>query len=320
VWEATRELLEARVRDGAPGRNLHSREETPLEAHPNDKELLAAYRALEARLRETTSRLQLLRREADAQHGAPASASALPLTAGEHLQARRIEEVGALAAAMVPDITDLVTSIDDDGTPLWRDLAESDPQRTCVERILGHSRQATRLLQQLRVFIDKQTKPLVTLDLNDAVGRAEPMLAQVVGADVDFRVVLGPTATITVGEDDFELMLTTLVFAARDLLTVGGSVVIETSSPNGNAVNEDPHANGAADQCRLVTVTASGYGVQPARPSFALELAVRRCGGTLSVGDDWPRSCLLRVVLPLARPAPVVNRDDHGPGTLSTVA
>ena len=47
-------------------------------------------------------------------------------------------------------------------------------------------------------------------------------------------------------------------------------------------------------------VTASGYGIQPAQQSHALDLLVRRCGTELEIDSTPGRASVLRAYLPFA--------------------
>ena len=132
-------------------------------------------------------------------------------------------------------------------------------------------------------------RPVEAIDLNAAVSRAEPTLARLAGTDVDFSVSLGASGQVAVGKDDLEQMLAALVFSARESLTMGGSIMILTSLEDADAADPDgvPRV--------LLTTIASGYGVQQAQSSPAIDSAVDRCGGELILGGDIDRDAVLQV-------------------------
>jgi chromosome segregation ATPase len=296
IWEATRHLRGHGVPAVGQG---NGRDEAGANGTVKDLELLGAYRALEARLRETTSRLHLVRRTPSAGSGIGE-----PVTgaADDRRQARNVEEVARLAMAMTPDITDLVSSIEKFGMRLSQQLSPATPEHTEVAAILERSQEARDLLRQLLAFMDKQAQPVITLDLAKAVKSAEPMLGWLVGAHVEFKTTLADTAPVNVHGDDFQRMLTALVLAGRDLLTVGGTVIVETSS---SGAGEQPNfLTTSSDGFPALTVTASGYGVQPARVTPALEAAVRQCGGNLSIEDEPSGASRFQVVFAPARQQP----------------
>jgi hypothetical protein len=96
------------------------------------------------------------------------------------------------------------------------------------------------------------------------------------------------------GEDDAEQLLTALVFSAREALTMGGSVLLSTttvfadqgSSPSGARV--------------LLAAMAFGYGVQAAKSSSALDNVVRRSGGELTLTGEPNRDAIVQVSLPVS--------------------
>jgi hypothetical protein len=159
----------------------------------------------------------------------------------------------------------------------------------------------------LLAFIEKQAQPIVAMDLTEAVQKAEHMLAWLVGAHTEFRTVLGPPAVVNVQSDDFQRLLTALVSTARDLLTAGGSVVVETSLKRFGD-RPDQISGGGRNNFPALTVTASGYGVRRARTSAALDLVVRECGGIVSMGTSPNGGSTLEVVFGLPQSASDVNR------------
>jgi hypothetical protein len=300
IWEASRQLRETSPHDGTMASAARGDGREPGDdSSAKDPELLDAYRALEARLRETTNRLHLVRRPGF--DGAEGQAS------DERARARGVEEVARLATAITPDVTDLVSSIEEFGTQLSQELGSATAEQSRAAAILQRSREAGDLLRQLLAFIEKQAQPIVAMDLTEAVQKAEHMLAWLVGAHIEFRTVLGPPAVVNVQSDDFQRLLTALVSTARDLLTAGGSVVVETSLKRFGD-RPDQISGGSKNNFPALTVTASGYGVRRARTSAALDLVVRECGGIVSMGTSPNGGSTLEVVFGLPQSAADVNR------------
>lgn len=256
-------------------------------AADKDDEILDAYRALEARVRETTDRLHLVRGGTGkwllgAEGGYDTREE---LAHSERMHAQRVEEVAKLAIAMTPDITELVASIEDFGSRLSQHLDPAAAEQHDAQAILQRSKEAGDLLRQLAAFMEKHSQPVIALNLAEAIREAEPMLTWIVGSHIDFRTHLEATALVNVDSDDFQRMLTALVISARDLLTAGGSVVVETALPQ-VADKDTRETSAGSDQeasSPILTVTASGYGVRPPFLSPELDLLVRECGGRGSV-------------------------------------
>ncbi len=249
--------------------------------------LAAAYRGLEGKLSEARERVRQLSEEAPASRAAqPAPEPNAALAAAEQRrEVSRVEQVGKLGAAMAPEIETLVSSIDQAASKIVRQLDPSSPQRAELEAILKSSSRATSLVRQLISFSRRQAKPLAKIDLNEIVKRAEPSVARLLGSEIELKLALGPAGSLAVGEDDVEQILTALAFSARESLTMGGSVVLSTAVTGGRV---------------QLSVTAFGYGVQPAKSSSALDGVVKRCGGELTLGGDADRDAVVQVSLPQA--------------------
>jgi PAS domain S-box-containing protein len=229
-------------------------------------------------------------------------------------QARRLEEVGTLAAAMAPDIEALLASIDESGARLAAGFAGHDSQRAHAETIRGRATRAIELVRQLLAFSRRQVQTPAPVDLNEAVRRAEPVLTRLVGAHVEFEIRLGKADGVAASEDDLEQLLTTLVVSGRDLLPVGGSLVVETARLDFEQAGHEsgsPIGPGVA-----LSVTASGYGVQPVQQASAVEVIARRCGGEVRLSGETGRRAALQVYFPrcgrvdTSRPGP--NGDLRG--------
>ncbi len=210
--------------------------------------------------------------------------------------AERLEAVGRLTVGMTPELEGLAVLMEGDLAEGPAPAGSLDEPAEAVNRTA-----ALAEMRQLLAFARKQARPPALLDLNDAVERVSPMLARLVSSYVDFTVRLGATSLIAADEEDFEQMLTALVVAARDVLSSGGSLIVEAGPVEVADLDRRPPIGLGPGPGALLTVTASGFGVQPAEPSPALETVVRRCGGVLQSGGVTGRRAVLRVSLPRAR-------------------
>ena len=272
--EGVRTELEVRTKSLEELRSEHAR-------------LAAAYRGLEGKLSEARERVRQLGEESQANRTADtAAAPSGPLAVAEQRrEVSRAEQIGKLGAAMAPEIETLMSSIDQSVAKLVKQLDPSSPQRTDLEAMLKNSSRATSLVRQFVTFSRRQAKPIVRVDLNEVVKRAEPSLARLLGGEIDLKLALGQPASLAAGDDDVEQILTALMFSAREALTLGGTVVLSTA---------------VAESRAQLTATALGYGVQPAKSSTALDGVLKRCGGDLTLAGDPDRDAVVQVVLPLA--------------------
>jgi PAS domain S-box-containing protein len=208
-------------------------------------------------------------------------------------QAQRIEEVGTLATAMAPDIGKLLASIDEMGAQLAAELDGHHAQQARAERIRARATHAINLVRQLLAFSRRQVQSPAPIDLNEAIGRAEPMLNRLIGAHVHFEIDLGRAEGVAANLDDLDQLLTTLVVSGRDLLPVGGSLVLTTKRSDFDHSVED--ADNRPGPGVVLSITAAGYGVQAAQQAQAVEVLARRCGGELRMSGEPGRRAVLEV-------------------------
>ena len=278
---------EARGQNESIQAELETRTKSLEELRSEHARLAAAYRGLEGKLSEARERVRQLGEESQTASAAAGSAATSgPIAAAEQRRdVSRIEQVGKLGSAMAPEIETLVSAIDQCAAKLVKQLDASSPQRAEMETILKNSTRATSLVRQLVTFSRKQAKPIVRVDLNEVVKRAEPSLARLLGGEIDLKLSLGQPAVLAAGEDDIEQILTAVMFSAREALTLGGTVALATSVAGSRA---------------QLTATAYGYGVQPAKSSTALDGVLGRCGGEVTIAGERDRDTVVQVVLPLA--------------------
>ena len=219
---------------------------------------------------------------------------------GRLRQARRLEEVGTLATAMAPDIVALIQAIEETGAQISADLSAKDAQQARLDKIRTRATRAAELVRQLVAFSRRQVQAPPPVDLNEAVGRAEPMLTRLVGPHVDFEIRLGKADGVAASADDLEQLLTTLVVSGRDLLPVGGSLVLETTRLD---FEQSGSGDGPIGPGVLLSVSASGYGVQPVQQAIAVEVVARRCGGQVRMTGEPGRRAALQVYFTRCGPA-----------------
>jgi signal transduction histidine kinase len=209
--------------------------------------------------------------------------------------ADRLEEVGTLVAAMAPDIESLIASVAASGSELAGSMPASDARREHTTRIVAHAAQAGDLIRQLANFSLKQVRPAEPVDLADAVRRSERLLRPLLGPHVGLKHQLGRSDTVAISQDDLDRLLSALVVAARDVLPIGGTVIVETARVDVEEAQADPSAGLQPGAHLLLSVTASGYGVQPAQRTAALDAVASRCGGHVRVAGEAGRTASFRV-------------------------
>jgi PAS domain S-box-containing protein len=175
-------------------------------------------------------------------------------------QAQKMESIGRLAGGVAHDFNNLLTVINGYSRLLLDRLKAGDPLRDGLEEIHKAGERAAGLTQQLLAFSRKQILQPRALDLNRVVGEMRPMLARLMGEDVEVCVKLRAEATtIFADPHQLERVLMNLAVNSRDAMPHGGEFTIETGVAEWG--ESDGQLRTGAHAGPYVTLTVSDTGV-----------------------------------------------------------
>jgi hypothetical protein len=144
-------------------------------------------------------------------------------------QAQKLESIGRLAAGVAHDFNNLLTVINGYSRLLLGRLKAGDPLRDGLEEIQRAGERAAGLTQQLLAFSRKQVLQPRVFDLNCVVEEMRPMLARLMGEDVEMSVKLHTeAATVCADPPQLEQALMNLAVNSKDAMPHGGKFSIET--------------------------------------------------------------------------------------------
>lgn len=213
----------------------------------------------------------------------------------EEIQGRRVQEVGALTTAMMPEIESLITTVHERSADVIRRSSDRPVTPADLEHLRNLIGEASALVHQLAAFSRRQVRGSEPIDLGRAAASAEPVLARLVGDYISFSTDLGASTPITAQPDDLDQLLTSLVTHGRDLLPAGGSIVVGVRQQKTGAPVEE---GSFGEPGPILSVSASGYGVQFPNALPVLELVAQRCGGRLRVTGEAGWTVRLQVHFP----------------------
>jgi PAS domain S-box-containing protein len=168
-------------------------------------------------------------------------------------QAQKMESIGRLAGGVAHDFNNLLTVINGYSSMLLEKTGAADPQRVPLEEIRKAGERAAGLTQQLLAFSRKQVLQPRVLDLNRVVEGMRPMLARMMGEDVELRIELHPEAAMIEADPHrLEQVLMNLAVNARDAMPDGGALKIATSVVESGA---------AAGSYAVLEVSDTGVGM-----------------------------------------------------------
>jgi two-component system, cell cycle sensor histidine kinase and response regulator CckA len=174
-------------------------------------------------------------------------------------QAQKMEAVGRLAGGIAHDFNNVLTAILGYSDIVLSRLAANDPLRDRVSEIRRAGERAAGLTRQLLTFSRKQVLSPEVLNVDDLIGGLAPMLARLIGANIEFRFEGGCSARVKADPTQIEQVFMNLVVNARDAMPRGGVLRIETGETEFTDAEARfwPHIRPG----RFVTVSVSDTGI-----------------------------------------------------------
>ena len=240
-------------------------------------------------------------------------------------QAQKLESIGRLAGGIAHDFNNVLTVINGYSRLLLGQLRAGDPLRDGLEEIRKAGERAAGLTQQLLAFSRKQVLQPRVLDLNRAVGEMRPMLARLMGEDVEVYVKLQAEAT-TICADPHQLgqVLMNLAVNSRDAVPHGGKFSIETGFVEWGESYVQSRPGAHAGPYVMLAVSDTGVGMKAEtrghifEPFFTTKEVgkgtglglstvhgiVEQSGGYVEVDSEVGRGTIFKIYLPRMQAAP----------------
>ncbi len=179
-------------------------------------------------------------------------------------QSHRLEAVGQLTGGVAHDFNNLLTVIMGNAELLYEGLEKDLSRRELAEMIVGAAKSAAELTKRLLAFARKQALNPIAVDSNQLIAGMYPLLRRALGADMDIELIPGVDLwQALVDSAQLENALLNLCINARDAMSGGGRLIIETS----NVELDRDYAAGQVDVIPgdyvLIAVTDSGCGIAP---------------------------------------------------------
>jgi two-component system, cell cycle sensor histidine kinase and response regulator CckA len=145
-------------------------------------------------------------------------------------QSQKIQAVGQLAGGVAHDFNNLLTAMIGFCDLLLERHRSGDPSFADIMQIKQNANRATNLVRQLLAFSRKQTLRPVALDLTAALSDLRNLLGRLIGENIQLRIAHGSSfGMVRVDPGQFDQVIINLAVNARDAMTGGGTLTIETS-------------------------------------------------------------------------------------------
>jgi signal transduction histidine kinase len=235
-------------------------------------------------------------------------------------QSQKMEAVGQLTGGVAHDFNNLLQIIIGNLDTLRRNLpSESGRLRRAAEQAMNGARRAASLTKRLLAFSRRQPLDPRSIDINSLVNEMSELLHRTLGETVAVETVRGAGLwRVEADANELEAAILNLAVNARDAMTEGGRLTIETANAH---IDEDyaaSHAEVIPGQYVVVSVSDTGTGMdantiakafepffttKPVGKGTGLGLSqvygfVKQSGGHVKIYSEVGRGTTVKIYLP----------------------
>jgi len=178
-------------------------------------------------------------------------------------QSQKMEAVGTLTGGIAHDFNNILTAIIGYGNILKMKLEQESPLLPYTDQILASAERAANLTQSLLAFSRKQVINPKPVNLSETTASIEKILLRIIGEDIELKTILSGMRDLRVMADagQIEQVLMNLAVNARDAMSEGGTLTIETGLEELDMDFLKIHEYGKPGMYAMLTVTDTGHGM-----------------------------------------------------------
>jgi PAS domain S-box-containing protein len=187
-------------------------------------------------------------------------------------QAHKMEAIGRLAGGIAHDFNNLLSVILGYSSMLIEDMKPHDPIRVDIEAIKSAGEKASDLTRQLLAFSRRQVLAPRVVNLNELVLESERMLRRLLGEDIELvtRCCRG-ACLVRVDPSQVDQIVMNLAVNARDAMTHGGKLTIETECVMLDEAYSTEHLGVTPGRHVMLSVSDTGIGMDRATQARIFE-------------------------------------------------
>lgn len=180
----------------------------------------------------------------------------------QFVQSQKMQAIGQLAGGIAHDFNNLLTAISGHCDLLLLRHDQGDSDYNDLLQIAQNANRAAALVNQLLAYSRKQTLRPEMMDLRDAMSDLTHLLNRLVGENVTLSLNHDPTLwSIRADKRQFEQVIMNLVVNARDSMTGGGVIRVETENITYETAMHRDRAVVAPGKWVKISVTDEGAGI-----------------------------------------------------------
>ena len=178
------------------------------------------------------------------------------------VQSQKMEAIGHLAGGVAHDFNNLLTIINGYSELLLMNTQEKDVSFKRLQQINEAGKRAERLTRQLLAFSRKQILQPVIIDLNRLLKELDKMLRRLIGENIKLVFKYEPELyKIKADPGQLEQVILNLIVNARDAMSMGGEIFIETQNIVKEKYELQNPKNLNAGSKVLLTIADTGVGM-----------------------------------------------------------
>ena len=183
---------------------------------------------------------------------------------GQFRHSQKMEAIGRLAGGIAHDFNNLLTIIKGYSQLSLLELKEESPLKGSIEEINRASEKAADLTHQLLSFSRSQMMEMRVISLNNIVRNLDKMLRRVIGEDVELITCLADDlGRIKADPGQIDQVIMNLVVNAKDAMSSGGKLAIETANAELDEVYARSHIGVKPGRYVMLLVSDTGMGMAP---------------------------------------------------------
>lgn len=177
-------------------------------------------------------------------------------------QSQRLEAIGQLTGGVAHDFNNLLTVVLGNSEALVERLSDQPKLRHLAQITLTVAERGAELTHRLLAFSRKQALVPKSVDANDLLAGMVPLLKRTLTEDIEISFMPGADLwPAVIDPSQLEAAVLNLCINARDAMSGGGLLVIETANVQLDSGYADQNAEVVAGDYVMVAVTDTGFGI-----------------------------------------------------------
>jgi len=183
----------------------------------------------------------------------------------ELAQAQRLEAIGQLTGGVAHDFNNLLAVIIGNLELMQRARGDGEKIERLAQAAMKAAQRGERLVRQLLTYARRQITRPETVNPNQLIVDIENLMRRALGEQIEVIMRLSPLlAPAQIDPTEFETALLNLVINARDAMTGGGNITIETQNVSIDRQSAASNRDVTPGSYVMITVSDSGTGMTPA--------------------------------------------------------